>query len=186
MIQTHHLATTQTTVEVDLDCPACGYAGTAVVRSEGRGSAASFLTYDRTGARQLAAEEAAEDAVHQARVTATLLRCPRCRRRSRASLAQFVALTALGVAALLALACVAWWFDPGLVGGAIAGVCAVTAAQLARRKRRQLRGAEASVESVRARALLPAAQAVHLGPATATSGADDADAPVERDPTWLR
>jgi hypothetical protein len=155
----HHV-TTQTTVEVDYDCPACGFAGTALVRAEGIGTATSFVVVDRDPAREAAAEESAEDAVHQAKVTAALLPCPRCRRRSRAVVAQFVIMTVLGVVALLALAVLAWRLDEGWRGRLIAGVLAIAAIQVARRKHRHFKDAEARVEKLRVRAVLPRAVAV--------------------------
>jgi hypothetical protein len=171
-----HEVTTRTRIEVDLDCRACGFAGTALVEAAGVGTATALL-----GSAEEAAEESAADAAHQARVTAGLVRCPRCHHRSRAAVAQLVVLTALGVAALLALAIVTWWLDAGLRGWLIIAVLLVAAAKLAWNKRRQLREAEASVKAVRPRAVLPRAVAVQVAPAP-----PDEPAPLDGKPRMLR
>ena len=190
-----HKVTTQTKVEVDFDCAACGFAGTALVNAEGIGTATSFIVVDRDPAREAALEESAEDAVHQARVTAALLPCPRCRRRSRAVIAQFVILTVLGVIALVALATLAFWLDDGFRGWLIGGALLAAAVQVAWRKRRHFKEAEARVEAVRLRAVLPRAVAVQgarpavAAPVVATtsgSPASDEEAPADGGPRLLR
>jgi hypothetical protein len=190
-----HQVTTQTKVEVDFDCAACGFAGTALVNAEGIGTATSFIGVDRDPAREAALEESAEDAVHQARVTAALLPCPRCRHRSRAVIAQFVIFTVIGVVALLALAALAFWLDDGYRGWLIGGVLLVAAAQVAWRKRRHFKEAEARVETVRLRAVLPRAVAVQVARPAVTapvvaaptaSPATDEEAPADGGPRLLR
>jgi hypothetical protein len=166
-VSTHHTAyTDETTVVVDVDCAYCGYAGTAAVRSRGKGTATSFVVFDRAHARDVASREAAEDLAHQARVTASLLPCPKCHRRSRAAVAQYVIGTVIGVVFLVALSVIAWWLTkPG--GGRWLGAAAFlfAAVVLAANKRKRFRTIGAQLVGVRIRPVLPQASAVKLGPA---------------------
>jgi len=181
-VSTRHTAyTDETTVAVDIDCAYCGYSGTAAVRSRGKGSATSFVFFDRGHARDLAAREAAEDLAHQARVTASLLPCPQCRRRSRGAVVQSVIGTVIGVVFLVALAVVAWWLTkPGGGRWLGSGAFLFGAVVLAANKRKRFRTTEAQLVGVRIRPVLPQASAIKLGPAVTPIASKAPDpAPVD-------
>jgi hypothetical protein len=163
---THLVRTEEETVSVDVDCAYCGYAGTAVVRATGTGTATSFLIVDRNHARRAAAEEAVEDLAHHAGVTASLLPCPSCGRRSRSTVVQHVIVTAIGALFLVALAVGVWLIaDPGLGRWAGAGAFALAAGVTVNRARSRLRAAESLLVSVKQRPVLPPATVVKVGPA---------------------
>jgi hypothetical protein len=161
----HTVRTSEVTVEVELDCDYCGYAGLAEVRSSGTGTATSVVFFDRAHARRVAAEEALADVQHQARVTAALLPCPQCRRRSRVAVVHFTVMTALGVLALCAGAVVGWWIQTGFWRLMTPAIALAVAIALIWTKRKRFIEIESLLESVRLRAKLPPAAAVKVGPA---------------------
>lgn len=162
MPRNHH-ATTTTTVDVDFDCAACGYAGIVAVNGEGVGTAMSFVGFDRDHARRVATEEAVAEATHQARVTAALIPCPRCHRRARGAVFQHVLWTSLGALALLALTAGVRWIDTGFRATVAAGLFLAGAIALVVRKRRQFVAAGTLGSTMRVRAVVPAAKVVRAG-----------------------
>ncbi len=148
---TKHVVKTQTQLDVDFDCDACGYSGIATVNAEGVGIATSFIGIDRGHAERAASEQSAGEALHHARLTAGLLTCPRCRHRSRAAAFQFMVMTAIGVVLLLAVAVVLLRFAERTRDVLLAGGLTVLAIGMAWRKRRQLRSAETLIVQVRAK-----------------------------------
>lgn len=192
---TKHTARAATRVEVDFDCRACGFAGTATVHGEGMGTSTSFLVLDRGHADQAALAEAEAEARHHAAVTAALMPCPRCHRRSMAAATQFVALTAVGAAMLLGGAVAARWLFGGGRGWLLVALLVGSAASLVWRKRRHFRQVPILVEAVRPRAALPRAvvraggdapQAA-LAAAPSAASTDPAEAPpADGGPRLLR
>jgi hypothetical protein len=160
----YRAATEEVTIAVDFDCASCGYAGTADVRARGTGEAQSFLVFDRKHAERNATEQALEDAQHQARVTASLLRCPQCGRRARGALVAYTIGTALGALVVAAIAVVVWWAThAGIWHWVGPGAILLMGAVLIKNRNKRIAASESLLERFRIRPKLPAATALKIG-----------------------
>ena len=156
-----HSTNLDATVEVAFTCAACGFSADASVHARGVGTSVGILGVGSDASTKAADDEARADLEHDAKVTLSLARCPRCGHASASARGFFVAGTLLGVTAIVALGVGALWMLGGAFGVLSAALFAIGAAAFARRRWHRLVETKTFIDNMRPRpAQLPRASIV--------------------------